>query len=158
MNLKTQIRALRAVPYGLYVVGSNTGGIVSTIVANWLTQVSFDPLQIAIAIEKDSTMRQQIEQSSVFSVNMLPAGGKDVAKSFLKASVPAGGAINGREYTLSKGGTPFLNDAHISIECTVVQTIPTGDHLLFIAEVTDAVVRQEGDTLTLKETGWRYSR
>lgn len=158
MDRKIRTKALQALSYGLYVVGTTNDGAVSTILANWVTQVSFDPALVAVAIEKDSSMKQQIERSGVFSINMLPAGGKDIARAFFKPSVSVGTVINGREFTLLKRGTPILSDARAALECSVVLATPMGDHVLFVGEVTDAVTRRDGDVLTLRETGWHYFR
>ncbi len=156
MDKASRNRALQALPYGLYVVGSTNDGVASTIVANWITQVSFDPPLVAIAVEKDSKMQRAIERSGVFSINMLPAGAKDIARSFMKSNAPVGTMINGRGFTLSKHLAPILDDARAAIECTVVDSLSTGDHYTYVGEVTDAIVRSGGDILTLKETGWRY--
>ncbi|MFN0156696.1 MAG: flavin reductase family protein [Bacteroidota bacterium] len=158
MEKKALEKALHAFPYGLYVVGSRNGKSVSTIVANWATQVSFNPPLVAIAIENDSQMKDHIDQSGVFSLNILPAGGTETAKAFVRSTKPIGNMINGRSFHLSQLGTPFLGDASASIECKVINTMPTGDHTTYIGEAVDAILHLDGDALTLKETGWRYQR
>jgi flavin reductase (DIM6/NTAB) family NADH-FMN oxidoreductase RutF len=149
---------LKALHYGLYVVGSTNGERVTTIVANWVTQVSFHPPLVLASIECESRILDYIKLSNVFSVNLLPTGSKQLAKAFIKPGVPEGESINGREFLLSGNGSPFLKDALASISCNVVQSIEAGDHTLFIGEAIEAVLRGTGDTLTLKETGWQYSR
>jgi flavin reductase (DIM6/NTAB) family NADH-FMN oxidoreductase RutF len=40
-----------------------------------------------------------------------------------------------------------------------MHTLEVPDHVVFIGEVVDALLRREGtDVLTLRETGWRYNR
>jgi len=124
-----------------------------------VTQVSFDPPWVAIAVEEDSKMRGYIERSGVFCVNILPAGGIKTAKAFLKSPEAQEGTIGGRAFEPGASGTPFLLDATASFECKVMNALPVPDHVLFIGEVIDAVLRKEGSgALTLRETGWRYSR
>ena len=156
MDEKSTERALQAIPYGLYVLGSLKGKTVATIVANWITQVSFRPPLIAVAIEDDSKMRLYVERSHFFSINILPAGGTETAKFFVKPVEPVANKINGKEFFLSSNGLPFLKDAVASLECRVVSTHSAGDHVIFVGEVTDSVAIVEGDALTLKETGWKY--
>lgn len=158
MEKSSRDKLLRKIPYGLYVVCSKSKEGAAAIIANWVTQVSFDPPLIAIAIEFDSDMRHHIEETKMFSVNMLPAGSAHLAKPLLKKSKQRGSTINEIGFTLSKGGVPFLDDAVDSIECTVVDSVRTGDHLLFVARVGDSISKGEHDILTLKETGWKYSR
>ncbi len=156
---ETAGRVLEHIPYGLYVVGSLNGRVPATMVANWVTQVSFSPPWVAIAVEADSRMREYIGRSGLFSVNILPSGGRDTAKAFLKAPEATGDTIGGKKFERAKNGSPFLVDASASFECRVMRTLEVPDHLVFIGEVVDALLRREGtDVLTLRETGWRYNR
>ena len=156
---ETTGRVLEQIPYGLYVVGSLNAGVQATMVANWVTQVAFSPPWVAIAVEGDSRMRAYIAASGYFCVNILPAGGRETAKAYLKSPEAVGDTIGGRRFEKGKNGTPFLLDASASFECRVMQTTEVSDHILFIGEVVDAVLRREGtDVLTLRATGWRYHR
>jgi flavin reductase (DIM6/NTAB) family NADH-FMN oxidoreductase RutF len=38
----------------------------------------------------------------------------------------------------------------------VVLEQPAGDHVLFLGEVVDAHYNRDGESLTMKETGFRY--
>jgi len=152
-------RVLELIPYGLYVVGSLNGGVAAAMVANWLTQVSFSPPCVALAVEADSRMRAWIGASGVFSVNLLPSGARAAARAFLKSPQADGETIGGRPFLQGKNGTPFLTEARASFECRVRQMLEVGDHVVFVGEVVDAVLRKgEDDVLTLRETGWRYRK
>ena len=128
------------------------------IVANWIMQVSFEPPLVAIGVEFDSEMRHFIEDSKYFSLNMLPAGSTQLAKAFLKKSKHVVTTINEKEFFISKHGVPFLKEASDSLECRVMISTRTGDHVLFVGEVTDGLSKGDGSILTLQETGWKYSR
>ena len=156
MDKKALDTALGSIPYGLYVLGSINGPTVSAVVVNWVTQVSFNPPLIAVAVEARSRMQKHIQESHYFSVNILPKGGTDTAEAFVRQVPPIGNAINGKEFTSSKQGLPFLRDAVASLECKVKELHQAGDHIIFIGEVTDATSNKETDALTLKETGWKY--
>lgn len=158
LDKSTRNKILNKIPYGLFVVGSKRREGVAAIIANWITQVSFDPPLIAFAVEFDSDTHHFIEESKYFSLNMLPVGSKGMAKAFLKKSTHIGSTINEKEFTISKHGLPFLRDASDSLECKVVDSTRVGDHVLFVGEVIDGVSNGEGGILTLKETGWQYSR
>ena len=158
MNTQTRDKALQQFPYALLIVGSTMGDSVVAIVGNWATQVSFSPALVAVSIERDSRMRQFIETSGFFSINLLPSKRTELAKTFLKPREASANSINGRKFARAKNGTPFLHDALSSIECKVIQMYPTGDHVTFIGEISDAVVHRDGEALTLRETGLRYQR
>jgi len=152
-------RVLALIPYGLYVVGSLHDGDAAAMVANWLTQVSFAPPCVAMAVEADSRMRAYIAAAGVFSVNILPSGARATARAFLKSPESSGETIGGRPFVRGKNGTPFLTEAAASFECNVLHALDVPDHVLFVGEVVDAVLRQGGeDVLTLRETGWRYQK
>ncbi len=156
---ETTARVLELIPYGLYVLGSLNGAVPAAIVANWVTQVSFSPPWVAIAVEAGSRMRENIARSGVFSVNLIPAGGRDVAKAFLKGPEAKGETIGGERFEPAKNRTPFLLTAAASFECRVKNALEVPDHLVFIGEVVDAVLRDGGKgILTLRETGWHYTR
>jgi len=149
---------LGRIPYGLYIVGSVNGDRVAAIVANWVVQVSFHPQLVAVSVEQDSQMRRHIDSSGVFSVNILPAGGKELAQVFLKSNEPVVNQIQGREFSRALHGSPFLREALACVECRVVQRVEAGDHILFVGEVVDAITHREGEALTLRETGWSYQK
>jgi len=152
-------RVLELIPYGLYVVGSLNGDVPMAMVANWLTQVSFDPPCVAMAVEADSRMRACIGASGVFSVNLLPKGARETAKAFLKSPEAAGTTIGGRPYVRAGNGAPFLTEAIASIACSVLHAMDVPDHVLLVGRVVEAVLHREGeDVLTLRETGWRYQK
>jgi len=152
----TRERALERIPYGLHVVGSADGSSVAMIIANWATQVSFDPPMVAVAIEEDSRMRQAIEASGYFSLKILPSGSQETARAIARSRPGTPSGIGDRKFVPSTHGTPFLAEASACIECRVAQSHRTGDHRTFFGEVLEAVTHREGDVLTLKETGWRY--
>ncbi len=69
-----------------------------------------------------------------------------------------GNSMNGQEFRLGSTGMPIFLDAVSVLECVILQSLPAGDHIVFLGEVIDAVLQQEGDILTLRETGWKYTR
>lgn len=155
MSEKQIDKALQSLAYGLYVIGSGVNDKATLIVANWVTQVSFHPPLIAMAIEDSSGIREIISSSGSFSVNVLPSGGTDIARAFVRGKTIS---RNDGVFIPDKGEFPFLKSASSSMGCKVVQELTTGDHIVFVGQVVDAVSHSEGDTLTLRETGWKYKR
>ncbi len=64
---------LRDFPYGIYIVGvrGREAGEVSGLVVSWLAQCSFEPPLIMLAVRHDSRSFALIEESQVFSVNIV---------------------------------------------------------------------------------------
>lgn len=158
MQERTLRKIFDSFPYGLFILGSSNGSKISTAVVNWVTQVSFHPPMIAVAVEADSRLRESLESSMRFSLNALQAGARETARAFLKQVDAIGNSMNGQEFRLGSNAMPVFLDAASVLECVVTQSVQAGDHVVFLGEVVDAVLQQEGDILTLKETGWKYSR
>lgn len=150
---------LGRMPYGLYIIGARkSDGSFAGIIANWVTQASFLPPLISIAIEGNSEMRGHIDRAKFFSLNMLSSGSSDSVKAFLRQSVANDGRLQADSVAPTVNGTPFMTQAAASLECKVVRSIPAGDHVLFLGEIINSVSREKSDFLTLKETGLKYSR
>jgi flavin reductase (DIM6/NTAB) family NADH-FMN oxidoreductase RutF len=153
-----QKEALKRLPSGVYVIGSVDGDGVRGIIATWVTQISFKPRRVAVALQVGSRMEACVRQSQFFSVNLLPAGGTALAKAFLKGPRSTEGKLNGVLYDVSEGGAPILREAAAAVVCRVDAEYPGGDHTLFVGLAVDAVSRGDSGILTLNDTGWHYSR
>jgi flavin reductase (DIM6/NTAB) family NADH-FMN oxidoreductase RutF len=143
---------LSQLSYGLYVVGTKDEESPHGMTANWITQVSFEPEIVAVAVEKDSHSRTLLQKSRIFSVSILKSGQKDVAGEFAKAKKD-----RDFRFVSKKTGAPILADAAAYLDCKVVDSHPSGDHVIFFGEVVDSgILDESAEPLTLKETGWRY--
>ncbi len=151
-------KILEMIPYGLYVVGAKGSEGPTTIIANWVCQVSFDPPLMMVSIEKDSEIRADIERSEYFSVNMLASGQRETAKAFLKPSRHSDPHDLAGKVVAGAHGSPLLRDAIARMEMKVVNAFSAGDHIVFIGNVLEAELIRNTEILTLKETGWKYSR
>jgi flavin reductase (DIM6/NTAB) family NADH-FMN oxidoreductase RutF len=145
-------------PYGLFVVSAAVPQRSAAILVNWIMQVSFDPPLVAVALESDSEMCHLLQAAERFSISMLPADSPSLARSFLKAKKNKGTHVDPHQFDISPQKPPALRAASDVLTCRVVDSFRTGDHVLFIAEVVDAVSRGMTPILTLKESGLNYSR
>jgi flavin reductase (DIM6/NTAB) family NADH-FMN oxidoreductase RutF len=158
MDEKIKKTALQHITYGLYVIGSKGKGDSNGMTANWLTQISFDPPLVALAVEATAHTRTLIGESKIFSVNVLPPGApEDLLVAFTKPQKRVGNKFEKYETADGKAtGAPILKDALSFFECKVIDQRKAGDHILFIGEVVNAGVLKEGNPLTLQEVGWQY--
>ncbi len=143
---------LSQLSYGLYVIGTKDKDAPHGMTANWITQVSFDPEIVAVAIEKDSRSLALIEESRAFSMSILKSGQKEIAGEFAKAK-------KDRDFRFisKKTGSPILADSAAYLDCRVIDSHKAGDHVIFFGEVVDSgILDESAEPLTLKETGWRY--
>ncbi len=158
MNDEAKSTALREITYGLYLIGSRAGDELNVMTANWLTQTSFDPAYVVVAIQEGAHTRKLIDAGKVFNVQNVPSGSKDLLLKFVKPAERVGNKLEGEDYTEApETGTPVLAAALSYMECAVEQVIPTGDHVLFVGRVIGASVQHEGAPVTMAETGMHYA-
>ena len=147
---------LRKIPHGLFICGVAEGDQINGFTASWVTQSSFDPPQVVMAVRADSTSNGMIQRTGVFSLNVLAADQKDLAAVFFKPQQGVGGRFEAAPYSLGELGLPILNDALGAVECRVVGHVATGDHTVFVGEVQTATLHRDGEALELSSTGWQY--
>jgi flavin reductase (DIM6/NTAB) family NADH-FMN oxidoreductase RutF len=148
--------ALEQFSYGLYVIGSKNGDEVNGMTANWLTQVSFDPRMIALAVESGSHTMNNIRASNVFTVNIVAEPDTRLIEQFVEPQERAGNKLGNVGFHVGETGAPILDDALAWIECEVAEIVSTGDHNLVVGRVVSGGVQREGDPLTLRAMGWSY--
>lgn len=150
--------------YGLYIITSKSKDKESGCVINAMMQLTVEPLQIAIAINKNNYTTHLIQESQVFNASVLM---KDVSMDIIKIF----GFQSGRDthkfkngnYGVDKNGLKYLKDASAMFGCRVKKSIDVGTHYVFIAEVEEAKILNEGEVLTYAtyherkkvKQGWR---
>ncbi len=156
MDPEAKKKALRKIVHGVYVIGVRGEGKLNAFTATWVSQVSFEPPLVMIAVRKASISHQMIEQSKVFVINLLASGQKLLAQHFLKPAHLGGDKLEGIPHRLGVTEAPILQEAAAYLECRVREIHTGGDHSIVIGEVIEAGVQQDVEPLTLKETGWQY--
>jgi flavin reductase (DIM6/NTAB) family NADH-FMN oxidoreductase RutF len=150
--------ALRAINYGLYVLTAVDGEEYAAAGVNWLSQASFDPPLIMVAVKSDSDTHSVIQRSGAFAVGVLGDDQLDVGKAFFRTTSVDGDTLNGYRFERApETGAPLLVDLPYWFEARLTDTVPRGDHTVFVGEVVGAGVRDESATpLLLRATGMNY--
>jgi flavin reductase (DIM6/NTAB) family NADH-FMN oxidoreductase RutF len=149
---KLRRRVLWTMPYGLYVVGSRAGDRRNGMTLNWVTQLSFDPKLLGVAVENGALTSELIAEGGVFSLNIVDREDRAIVRKFTKpVEVDAeAGTLNGFAFHDGTTGAPILDTAIAYADCEVRQQVPTGSHTLFIGEVVDAGFQKPEDTPPLR--------
>ena len=147
-------------PYGLYAVTVAHGGEEHGMTANWVTQASFEPPMVAVAVENTSKTIGMIRDAHHFAVNLLQQSQRDLAARLGRSSEQAPQKLKGiKTKPAPTAGAPILTDAVGWIECRLLTTLPAGDHTLVLGEVVNAGLEHpDALALTLEQTGFTYSR
>ncbi|HLF28673.1 MAG TPA: flavin reductase family protein [Anaerolineae bacterium] len=149
---------LRWFTYGLHVVAAAHDGELALMTANFITQSSFEPPHVALAVEVDSKTHRLIEASRAFAVNVLSADQRELAGQLGRKSVKAPSKTEGIAWRPGAAtGAPIVESCLGWIECRVTGSLPSGDHTVYVAQVVEAGINREGAPLTLAEAGFRHS-
>jgi flavin reductase (DIM6/NTAB) family NADH-FMN oxidoreductase RutF len=149
---------LRLFSYGLYVAASAGSDGVHAATLSWVTQVSFEPKLIAVAVRKGTAIHEAITASRRFALHVVALEQTDFAKAFFKAGPAGAEEIAGYKFTLSERGVPVFDAASAWLECEVVEeSSQTGDHAVMVAQVYASGYRSSVTAaLTLRDTPWHY--
>ena len=147
---------LRKIPHGLFICGVAEGDTINGFTASWVTQGSFEPPLVVMAVRAESTSNGMIQRTGRFSLNVLAANQKDLAAVFFKPQQGVGGRFEAAAFSLGELGLPILSDALGAVECELVGQVAHGDHTVFVGEVKTAVLHRDGEALELSSTGWNY--
>jgi flavin reductase (DIM6/NTAB) family NADH-FMN oxidoreductase RutF len=162
------VPALDMMNYGMYVVGSRGPAGLNVMAAHWLMQVSFNPRMVALSVENDARTLANIRETRVFTVNVMGDDSRELIAGFLQPADPAKvlgrtGAraavdkLAGVPHKTMATGCPILKDALAWFECEVEGGLPTGDHTLVVARITDGGQINTGKPLRDDDLGWTYS-
>lgn len=143
-------QAMFKLGYGLYVLTARQDGKDNGCIINTVMQITDDPKQIILGVNKENLTHDMVLQTGIFNVSVLTQeavfwifqhygfqSGRDVDKF---ANIPESRTENGLRYV--EGCTNAV------ISGKVVSTQDCGTHTLFVAEVTDAKVLSETPSAT----------
>ena len=151
--------ALRMIPYGIYVLTAEDKDGVAAATVNWVTQTSFNPPLVAVAVKADSGAYSVIGRTGAFALNMLAKGQQGAAFAFFKPAQRDGDKIGGEPARKGGNGAPLLVNALAAVECKVVETVRQGDHHVIVGEVVEAHLnksvegRPDAAILEMKDLG-----
>jgi len=147
------LELFRRLTNGLYVVGVAHGEQRDGFTAAWVTQVSFDPLLVALSINPSHASFPILVAAEAFAVSILRHGQLELARHFGTQSGWAVDKLAGQRWQAAPGGAPVLLDALAYLECVLVDRHPAGDHELVLGRVVGGrVLAPEALPMTYAET------
>ncbi len=156
MDPQVKKQALRMFTYGLYVLTCRKGSENHAATITWVSQVSFTPPMISVCLENQSMAFSFTKEDKTFALNILGKGQKEIAAKFFKHPQTEANKIGGIEFETKTTGAPLLIPAPAFLECKIIHMVPAGDHTIVVAEIIEAGVRRQEESLVLATTGWSY--
>lgn len=132
--------------YGIYVLTTRFRESINGMIASWVSQVSYDPPLIMVAIHPHRYSHGLVAQSGCFALHVLAKNQKDLLARF-KGPVPEA-KFEALAWSDGLTGCPILADCIGCLECRVVQRLSPGNHTLFLGEVVQAVFNTQTPPLS----------
>jgi flavorubredoxin/flavin reductase (DIM6/NTAB) family NADH-FMN oxidoreductase RutF len=132
-------QAVGRVTGSLCVLTATVGNTPIGLLTSWVSQASFSPPGVTVAIQQAGIGEPLIQPGSQFVLNILKEG-KNLRRYFLKPQAP--GEDRFAEVTTEKSdhGGIVLTDTLAYLECTVQNRMDCGDHWLLYATVNSGKV------------------
>ena len=128
------------------------------ITVNALSSVSLDPPLVVVALDRRRFITPIVHAARRFAVSILSEEQQALSDCFAGADVtPGREEFCGAPWAPGATGLPILNGAIASLECTLIESYPAGDHDLFIGQVV-AVANEEHHPQPLLYYRRRYLR
>ena len=140
-NTKIDNNAMFKLSYGLFVLTAKENKKDNGCIINTVMQVTDNPKQVAIAVNKVNYTHDMIVHTKKFNVSILTT--ETPFKVFQHFGFQSGKEVNKFEnypdVAYSSNGLTYLkNNTNAYLSCDVVEMIDCGTHTLFIAQVTEA--------------------
>jgi flavorubredoxin/flavin reductase (DIM6/NTAB) family NADH-FMN oxidoreductase RutF len=134
-------QAVGRVVGSLCVLAAKREGVTSAMLASWVTQASFNPPGLTVAVAKERAVESLNHTGDKFVLNILKEG-MNVRRHFLKPFAPGEDRFAGLDTQEAENGCPIINDSLAYLECTVKSRLDCGDHWLVYAVVDNGKIIQ----------------
>ncbi|MDJ0696031.1 diflavin flavoprotein [Mastigocoleus sp. MO_188.B34] len=152
-------QAVGRVVGSLCVVTAKQGEMSGAMLASWVSQASFTPPGLTVAVAKDRAVETLMHSGNSFVLNVLQEGNHlGLMKHFLKPFSPGQDRFADVATEEAENGIPYLKDSLAYIECSVKDRMEVGDHWLVYATVDNGqVLNNDGVTAVhYRKTGTHY--
>lgn len=144
--------ALFKLGYGLYVIGTELDGQYAGCTANTVAQITNEPVQIAVGLNKANYTNEMIQKSGKLTVSILDKTAEmDLIANFGFQSSRTADKFHtsGQPFVADVQSVPYLSE-HTSavLSAKVVNSMDCGTHTLFLCEVVDAQVLSKEEPMS----------
>ncbi|MDH4439059.1 MAG: flavin reductase [Rhizobium sp.] len=122
--------------------------------ATAVTSVTDDPPTLLVCLNRSSSAAPAVLANKVVSVNAL-APGHETVSSLFGGKTPTADRFAAANWTLGKTGAPLLQDALVSFDCQVTETVEVGTHVILMCEVVDVRANDREAALVYFRRGYQ---
>ncbi|EAQ02031.1 putative flavoprotein oxidoreductase [Pseudooceanicola batsensis HTCC2597] len=139
--------AMRKVPSPVAVITTCVDGVRYGLTATAVCSATTQPPTILVCVNQAAATCSIIRDAGIFAVNFLSDIQSDIARLFSTPRLSAEKRFSKGHWGQAKTGSPVLRDTASSFDCTLVEAIPQGRHMLFLGSVVDATSSAESGLL-----------
>ncbi len=118
------------------VVTAKLGEVSTGMMGSWISQATFNPPGITVAIAKERAIESLMYPGGKFVLNVLPEGHQqEYMKHFRKSFAPGEDRFANFSTKVADNGCIVLTDSSAYLECSVNKRMECGDHWVVYATV-----------------------
>ncbi len=137
------------IPAGVVVISAVTAdGDYRGLTASSLVSVSLEPPLVLVSLERESSTRAAVAETSAFNVSVLTRAQEFIADRFAGRAPAIDGRWRTVPHRIGSNGIPLIEGCAAWLECRLVATHPAGDHDVCVGEVI-AAEPGSGDPMVL---------
>lgn len=142
--------AMYKLTYGLFVLTAKEGEKDNGCIINTAMQVTTDPNRIIIVVNKQNYTHDMIMKTKVFNVSMISTDADfELFKRFGFQSGRDVDKMDGIAFSRAANEVAYLDEmVNGYISGKVISTTDLGSHTMFLADVSDADVLSEAESVT----------
>lgn len=148
---------LGRVASGIFILTVGQGDQATGMLASWVMQAGFEPPMVTVAVNRKRYVCDWLAAGQPFTLSVVAEGQTHLLKHFGKGFEPGEPAFVGLETHDGDNGVPALIDALGRIECEPTAHVDSGDHRIFLAQVTaGALGPHAAPMIHIRKSGANY--
>lgn len=128
------------------LVTSDGPGGLAGFTATAVTSVTDDPPTLIVCLNRSSSAAAAVLANKVVCVNAL-APGHEAVSSLFGGKTPLAERFASAVWSTGKTGAPLLEDALVSFDCLVTETVQVGTHFILMCQVVDVRANDQAQAL-----------
>ena len=139
--------------------GKDENNVKGAMLASWVSQASFSPPGLSIAVAKDRSVESLLQIGDSFALNILSEKDfREPLKRFTKPFLPGEDRFEGLDIELTPNDQIIIPNSLAWLDASIKERMECGDHWVIYAEVLHGNILQS-DSLTAvhhRKTGANY--
>lgn len=148
--------AIGRIPSGCSILTAAHNGRATGVLASWVQQAAFEPPSVTVCLKQDRPATELVDSAQQFLLNVVGEDPTTMFKHFGKGYSLEEDAFTGLDVRDTDFG-PLIESCIAHLGCRVVNSVPVGDHALYVAEVVAAGFVEDARPYThLRRSGLTY--